>query len=167
MPVPSQECVGFQLFRWLKTQMVELLIGFVCFCGLSLLNAPWSTVPLLLPLFGSCANKSGVMSCRCSFRDIQGLKRPNTINVLFQILLSYFEELKKTQQQQNRTYSEPPPYRRILEKIMLAKTKYKNLWKFYWNPLCCLGKVMDNATLSFLYCIVLYENYITLNDKVQ
>jgi hypothetical protein len=36
-----------------KTQMVELLIGFVCFCGLSLLNAPWSTVPLLLPLFGS------------------------------------------------------------------------------------------------------------------
>jgi hypothetical protein len=32
--------------------MVELLIGFVCFCGFSLLNAPWSTVPLLLPLFG-------------------------------------------------------------------------------------------------------------------
>jgi hypothetical protein len=31
----------------------ELLIGFVCFCGLSLLNAPWRTVPLLLPLFGS------------------------------------------------------------------------------------------------------------------
>jgi hypothetical protein len=49
MPVPSQECVAFQLFRWLKTQMVELLIGFFCFCGLSLLNAPWSTVPLLLP----------------------------------------------------------------------------------------------------------------------
>jgi hypothetical protein len=45
--------VVVQLFRWLKTQMVELLIGFVCFCGLSLLNAPWSTVPLLLPLFGS------------------------------------------------------------------------------------------------------------------
>jgi hypothetical protein len=37
----------------LKTQMVELLIGFVCFCGLSLLNEPWSTVPLLLPIFGS------------------------------------------------------------------------------------------------------------------
>ena len=53
MPVPSQECVVFQLFRRLKTQMVELLIGFVCFCGLSLLDAPWSTVPLLLPLFGS------------------------------------------------------------------------------------------------------------------
>jgi hypothetical protein len=34
-------------------EMVELLIGFVGFCGLSLLNAPWSTVPLLLPLFGS------------------------------------------------------------------------------------------------------------------
>jgi hypothetical protein len=31
----------------------ELLIGFVYFCGLSLLNAPWRTVPLLLPLFGS------------------------------------------------------------------------------------------------------------------
>jgi hypothetical protein len=29
MPVPSQECVVFQLFRRLKTQMVELLIGFV------------------------------------------------------------------------------------------------------------------------------------------
>jgi hypothetical protein len=53
MPVPSQECAVFQLFRCLKTQMVELLIGFVCFCGLSLLNAPWSTVPLFLPLFGS------------------------------------------------------------------------------------------------------------------
>ena len=32
---------------------------------------------------------------RCSFRDIQGSKRPNTINFLFQILLFYFEELKK------------------------------------------------------------------------
>jgi hypothetical protein len=30
--------------------MVELLINFVCFCGLSLWNAPWSTVPLLLSL---------------------------------------------------------------------------------------------------------------------
>ena len=37
MSVPSQQCVVFQLFRWLKTQIVELLIGFVCFCGLSLL----------------------------------------------------------------------------------------------------------------------------------
>ena len=45
--------VVVQLFGWLKTQMVELLISFVCFCGFSLLNAPWSTVPLLLPLFGS------------------------------------------------------------------------------------------------------------------
>jgi hypothetical protein len=26
---------------------------------------------------------------------------------------------------------------------------------------------MDNATVSFLYCIVLYDNYIALNDKVQ
>jgi hypothetical protein len=42
------------------------------------------------------ANISGVMSYRCSFRDIQRSKRPNTINFLFQILLFYFEELKKT-----------------------------------------------------------------------
>jgi hypothetical protein len=33
--------------------MVELLIGFVGLCGLSLLNAPWSTILLLLPLFSS------------------------------------------------------------------------------------------------------------------
>jgi hypothetical protein len=33
--------------------MIELLNGFVCFCGLSLLNEPWRMVPLLLPLFGS------------------------------------------------------------------------------------------------------------------
>jgi hypothetical protein len=31
---------------------------------------------------------------------------------------------------------------------MLAKTKHKKLWKFYWNPFCCLGRVMDNATVS-------------------
>jgi hypothetical protein len=51
------------------------------------------------------------MSYRCSFRDIQRSKRPNAINFLFQILLFYFEELKKNQQQHNRTYSERPPYR--------------------------------------------------------
>jgi hypothetical protein len=34
-------------------KMVELLIGFVSFCGLFHLNAPWSTVPMLLPLYGS------------------------------------------------------------------------------------------------------------------
>jgi hypothetical protein len=33
--------------------MVELLVGFVGFCELSVLNASWSTEPLLLPLFGS------------------------------------------------------------------------------------------------------------------
>jgi hypothetical protein len=43
--------------------------------------------------------------------------------------LYYFEELRK--QQQNRTYSEPPPYRILLEKRMLAKNKHKNLWKLY------------------------------------
>jgi len=26
---------------------------------------------------------------------------------------------------------------------------------------------MDNATVPFLYCIALYDNYIALNDKVQ
>ena len=31
MPAPSQECVVFQLFRWMIAQMVELLIGFVFF----------------------------------------------------------------------------------------------------------------------------------------
>jgi hypothetical protein len=39
--------------RTIGFEIKELLIGFVCFCGLSLLNAPWHTVPLLLPLFGS------------------------------------------------------------------------------------------------------------------
>ena len=55
----------------------------------------------------------------------------------------------------------------LLEKIMLAKTKHKKLWRFYWNPFCCLGRVMDNATVSSLYCIALYDNYIALNDKIQ
>jgi hypothetical protein len=53
----------------------------------------------------------------------------------------------------------------LLEKIMLAKTKHKKLWKFYWNPFGCLGRVMDNATVSCLYCIALYDNYVALNDK--
>jgi hypothetical protein len=41
------------------------------------------------------------------------------------LFLFSFEELKKKQQQHIRTYSE------LLEKIMLAKTKHKKLWKFY------------------------------------
>ena len=56
------------------------------------------------------------------------------------------------------------PTEELLEKIMLAKTKHK---KFYWNLFCCLGRVMDNATVSSLYCIALYDNYIALNDNVQ
>ena len=32
--------------------LIENSDGFLCFCGLSLLKAPWSTVLLLLPLFG-------------------------------------------------------------------------------------------------------------------
>jgi hypothetical protein len=55
----------------------------------------------------------------------------------------------------------------LLEKIMLAKTKHKKLWKFYWNPFCYLRRVMDNATVSSLYCIALYDNCIALNDKIQ
>jgi hypothetical protein len=43
----------------------------------------------------------------------------------------------------------------LLGKKMLAKSKHKKLWKFYWNPFCCLGRVMDNATVSSLYCIAL------------
>jgi hypothetical protein len=35
-------------------------------------------------------------------------------------------------------------------------------------PHClCLGRVMVNATVSCLYCIAVYDNYIALNDKVQ
>ena len=52
-------------------------------------------------------------------------------------------------------------------KLLLAKTKHNKLWKFYWNPFCCLRRVMDNATVSSLYCIALYDNYIALNDKIQ
>ena len=48
-------------------------------------------------------------------------KRPNTINFLFQILLFYVEELKKQQQQHNRTYSERPPYRRTSGKNNVCK----------------------------------------------
>jgi hypothetical protein len=36
----------------------------------------------------------------------------------------------------------------------------KNLWKFYWNPFSCLGRVMDNAIVPFLYCMASYDNYI-------
>ena len=43
----------YWFFRLVTFNPHELLIGFVCFCELSLLNAPWRTVPLLLPLFGS------------------------------------------------------------------------------------------------------------------
>jgi hypothetical protein len=54
----------------------------------------------------------------------------------------------------------------LLEKIMLAKTKHKNLWKYYWNPFCCLGRVMDIETVSFLYCIVYKIKAITLKKEV-
>jgi len=42
--------------------------------------------------------------------------------------LSYFEELKKKEQQQNRTYSEPLPlYRRTSGKINACKKKKLNI----------------------------------------
>jgi hypothetical protein len=107
------------------------------------------------------------MSYRCSFRDIQGSKRPNTIHFLFLILLFYFEELKKINSNITGRTVSALFTEELLEKIMLAKTKHKKVWKFYWNPFCCLGRVMDIATVSSLYCIVLYDNYIALNDKVQ
>jgi hypothetical protein len=78
--------------------------------------------------------------------------------------LSYFEELKK-QQQRNRAYKSPLLTEELLEKLMLSKTKHKNLWKFYRNPYS-IGRVMDNETVPFLNCIALYDNYIALNDKV-
>jgi predicted AAA+ superfamily ATPase len=71
------------------------------------------------------------MSCRCSFRDIQGSKRPNTINFLFQILFFFFEELKKKKNSNitGRTVSALLT-EELLEKIMLAKTKHKKLCFF-------------------------------------
>jgi hypothetical protein len=49
----------------------------------------------------------------------------------------------------------------LLEKIMLAKTKHKKLWKFYWNPFCCLGRVMDNATVSsrIVHLLFLFSHF--------
>jgi hypothetical protein len=86
MPIPNQECVVFQLFSLLKTQMVELLIGFVCFCGLSLLNAPWSTVPLLLPLFDF--NKTSSFLCsRSSFVGRALTVRPVMLLLVFFLVL--------------------------------------------------------------------------------
>jgi hypothetical protein len=41
----------------------------------------------------------------------------------------------------------------LLEKKMLAKTKHKKFWKFYWNPLCCLGRVMVDHHWTRILCI--------------
>jgi hypothetical protein len=73
------------------------------------------------------------------------------------------KNLKK--QQQNRAYKSPLLTEELLEKLMLAKTKDKNLWKFYRNPFSCFGRVMDNETVSSLYCIALFDNYIALFDN--
>jgi hypothetical protein len=68
------------------------------------------------------------MFYRCSFRDVQGSKRPNTINFLFQILSFYFEELEKKTNSNitGRTVSALIT-EELLEKLMLAKTKHKKL----------------------------------------
>jgi hypothetical protein len=39
--------------------------------------------------------------------------------------------------------------------------------RYHCYYLYSVGRVMDNATVSSLYCIALYDNYIALNDKVQ
>jgi predicted NAD/FAD-binding protein len=59
-------------------------------------------------------------------------KRPNTINLLSQILLFYFEELRK-KTNSNITERTVSAFltEELLEKIMLAKTKQKKFWKFY------------------------------------
>jgi hypothetical protein len=113
--------------------MVELLIGFVCFCGLFL----WMRLGVRCHcyyLYSVVCQQIWRMYYRCSFRDIQGSKRPNTINFLFQILLFYFEELKKTNSNINVHTEE------LLEKIMLAKTNHKKLWKFYWKTMAPYSK---------------------------
>jgi hypothetical protein len=44
--------------------------------------------------------------------------------------LSYFEELKKKKNKTGHTVS-PLLTEELLEKLMLVKTKHKNLWKCY------------------------------------
>jgi hypothetical protein len=52
MSVPSRECDScFSVVT--LVEMVELPIDYVGFCGLSLLNAPCTTVPFVLPLYDS------------------------------------------------------------------------------------------------------------------
>jgi hypothetical protein len=70
-------------------------------------------------------------------------------------IVLFWRTKKKNNNNTRRTVS-PLLSEKLLEKLMLAKTKHKNLWKFYWNPFCCLGRVMDNATsiLSLLYSLV-------------
>ena len=157
----------FQLFRWLKPQMVELLIGFVCFCGLSLLKAPWRMVPLLLPLFGSVpTDLRNVLPL--FFPRYTGVKKTQQYKLFISNPIVLFWRTKKNNNNNKTGHTVSPLLtEELLEKIMLAKTKHKNLWKFYWNPFCCLGRVMDNASVSSLYCLVLNDNYIALNDKVQ
>ena len=165
MPLASHECVVFQLIRWLKTQMVELLIGFVCFCGLFLLNATWVRY--------HCYYLYSVV-CQQIWRNVLPLFFPRYTGVkktqhyklfILNPIVLFWRTKKKTNNNITRCTVSALLTEELLEKIMLAKAKHKNLWKFYWNPFCCLGRVMDNATVSSLYCIALYDNYIALNDK--
>ena len=132
MSVPSQECDSCFLVVPL-VEMVELLVGFVGFCELSVLNAPWSTVPLLLPLSGSAPTDLAYCLTIVLSEICRGQKRSNTLNCnfLFQIILPYFEELKKTKNKKTGRNVSPFLIEELLEKLMLAKTKLKNLWKFY------------------------------------
>ena len=70
------------------------------------------------------------MSYRFSFRDIQGSKRPNTINFLFHILLFYFEELKKTNSNITGRTVSALLTEELLGGEMLAKTKHKKSGSF-------------------------------------
>ena len=167
MPLPSQKCVVFQLFRWLKTQMVELLIGFVCFCGLSLLNATWSTYHCYY-LYSVVCQQIWRNVLPLFFPRYTGVKKSQHCKLFISnpIVLFWRTKKKTNSNITGRTVSALLT-EDLLEKLMLAKTKHKKLWKFYWNLFCCLGRVMNNATVSSLYCIALYDNYIALNDKIQ
>ena len=127
MPVPSQECVGFQLICWLKTQMGELLIGFVCFCGLSLLNAPWSTVPLLLLLL-IVSQQIWRNVLPLFFPRYTGVKKTQHYKLFISnpIVLFWGTKKKTNSNIIGRTVSALLT-EELLEKIMLAKTKQETL----------------------------------------
>ena len=161
MPVPSQECVVFQLFRWFWKlrwlSFLSVLSVFVdfpfwrrlgewyrCYYLYSVVcQQIWRNV---LPLF---------------FPRYTGVKKTQQYKLFISNPIALFWRTKKNNNNNKTGHTVSPLLtEELLEKIMLAKTKHKKFWKFYWNPFCCLGRDMDNATVSSLYCIA-------LNDKVQ